>query len=315
MERRPLGNSGIEISVIGLGTWAMGKRSWGRVDDADSSSAIRKSLDLGINLIDTAPVYGFGHSERVVGLAIQGLRNKAVIATKCGLAWDEASGRIWNDGSKAGVIAQTEGSLKRLGVDWIDLMQVHWPDPIRPVAETMAALVQLREQGKIRAIGLSNYSVEQMRAALECGPVHSLQPPYSLLNREIENEILPFCRQQGIAVLAYSPMAKGILTGKYEKEATFSEDDVRDRDPNFSGERFHRNLEVVAGLREVGAQVGRSPAQVAVNWVIAQPGLTCAICGAKTPVQVSENAGAAGWSLSPEQIDHLNDIVKSAEVG
>jgi aryl-alcohol dehydrogenase-like predicted oxidoreductase len=309
MERRPLGTSGIRVSVIGLGTWAMGQRSWGHVEDADSIAAIQKALDIGINFIDTAAVYGFGHSEQVVGQAIRRRRRKAVIATKCGLAWDEASGKIWNDASRDGVIAQTERSLERLGIDCIDLMQIHWPDPMNPLQDAMEALVTLRDQGKIRAIGLSNCSAEQMRECMKHGPVHSLQPPYSLLNREIENEILPFCREQKVAVLAYSPMAKGILTGKYAKEAHFDDDDVRSHDPNFAGDRFRRNLEIVGKIRAVGAHVGKTPAQVAVNWVISQPGLTCAICGAKTVEQVVENADAAGWSLSQEQIDGLGRVV------
>ncbi|MBI4716395.1 MAG: aldo/keto reductase [Planctomycetes bacterium] len=301
MERRPLGESGLEVSVLALGTWAMSGavESWGHVDDRESIATIHQAIDCGINLIDTAPVYGLGHSEEVLGKAIRGRRHEVVIATKCGLLFPRSKNELPPRClSRASILRECEASLRRLQTDFIDLYQCHWPDPAVPLRETISALTHLLEQGKIRAIGVSNFNCEEIAAAREFGPVHSVQPPFSLLQRRAADDLLPYCQEHRIAALAYSPLAKGLLTGKFSATSTLS--GIRARDPEYMGGRYQRNLSLVESLRAVASRLGRTVAQLALNWVAYHPGVTAPIVGAKRPSQILENVGGAGWQLSDE---------------
>lgn len=315
MERRNLGESAIEVSAIALGTWAMGGTvsEWGHVDDRESLAAIHQALDCGINLIDTAPIYGLGHSEEIVGKVAQGHRNEMVIATKCGLlppTEDGALPRRCLSGDS--IVRECEASLRRLKTDVIDIYQCHWPDPETAVRETMEALVRLRQQGKIRAIGLSNYGCERIEAAREFGPIHSLQPPFSMLETRAADDLLPYCLEHNIAVLAYSPLARGLLTGKFDKESSF--EDLRARDPRYMGLRFQRNLQTVESLKRIAARYEKSVGQLAINWVATYRGVTSAIVGAKRPSQVLENAGATGWSIAEKDLKEIDRLLQGVDV-
>lgn len=308
MEYRKLDGTAFEVSVIGMGCWAIGGLGWGEVDDAESEAAIKQALDLGVNFVDTAAVYGAGHSERVVGRAIKGGRDRVVVATKCGILWGVPGDvtTLTRNASKAMILRECDESLARLGVEAIDLYQIHWPDGQTPIAEMMEAMTALVAAGKIRAIGVSNFSVAQLEEARAHAPVASVQPPYSLLRRDIELELLPYCAAHGVGVLAYSPLQKGLLTGKHTAQARFSDDDVRTMwEKNFKGERFLDCLRFVEVLRELGARRGKTPAQMAINWVIHRPGVTLAICGAKRPAQVEDNAGAVGWRLTDDELAEI----------
>lgn len=316
MERRNLGHSDLEVSTIALGTWAMGgaPETWGHVDDRESIAAIHHALDHGVNLIDTAPTYGLGHSEEIVGKAIRGRRDEVVLATKCGLLpppskAQEPSRCLQRDS----VLRQCEESLRRLRTDVIDLYQCHWPDPDTPVRETFAALTTLLHEGKIRAIGLSNYGCEEITAAREFGPVHSLQSPFSMLQVRAADDLLPYCREHGIAVLAYGPLAKGLLTGKFTAQDTF--EDIRARDPDFVGNRFHRNLRIVESLRSLAASYDKTVAQLVINWTASFPGISAALVGAKRPSQVAENLGGIGWTISDEHLTAIDDLLGRARRG
>ena len=312
MRRTPLGNSGIDVSEIGLGTWAVGGTvaTWGYVDDRESIAAIHQAIDSGINLIDTAPIYGLGHSEEIIGKAIRGRREEVVLATKCGLLFppspDQLPARCL---TAASIVRECEDSLRRLRTDVIDLYQCHWPDPETRVNETMRALTSLREQGKIRVIGVSNFSVQQLAAAREFGSIDSVQPPFSMLHLRAGEDLIPYCREHNVAVIPYSPLAKGLLTGKFKSDARFA--DIRARDPEFLGERYRRNLGVVEQLRPIAAEYGKTLAQLVINWTIHYPGITAPLIGAKRPSQVLENVGATGWSLREEDRARVDAIVRS----
>jgi len=304
----PVGNT-LHVKPIALGTWAMGgsTASWGRVDDRESIAAIHQAIDLGVNLIDTAPIYGQGHSETVVGNAIQGRRDRVILATKCGLTFprspDDPPTRCL---SRQRVIDECEASLRRLRTDTIDLYQCHWPDPSTPISETMSALTELLTQGKIRAIGLSNYAVQELSTAREFGPVHYVQSLFSMLHRRAADELVPYCLEHGIGFLAYSPLAKGLLTGKFDATSIF--EGIRANDVDFVGSRYRRNLRLVDALRPIARSFGASVAQLVVAWTIAQPGITAAIIGAKRPSQVVENTGSASWPINDEirnRVDHV----------
>ena len=316
MEKRPFGDSGLQVSVIALGAWAMGGtvETWGHVDDRESIAAIDQALDCGVNLIDTAPIYGLGHSEEVVGRAMQGRRQEVLIATKCGLLFPKSKDQLPPRClAPASVLRECEESLRRLRTDVIDLYQCHWPDPETPIRETMEALTNLLEQGKIRAIGVSNFSCEQIAAAREFGPIHAVQPPFSMINRRAADDLLPYCRAHGIAAFPYSPLEKGLLTGKFGPENTFK--DIRTRDPEFIGRRYRDNLKLVAQLAEVAADLGKTMAQLAIQWVVAQPAVTAPIVGAKRPSQVLENVGGVGWSLEESDRARIERILTEHESG
>ena len=311
MQTRRLGNSDLEITPVGFGAWAIGGGdwafAWGRQDDGDSLAAIREAVDLGVNWIDTAPVYGLGHSEEVVGRALAGLRERPYIFTKCGRVWDDAR-QIGKRLTAASIRAECEASLRRLGIERIDLYQIHWPEPDDEVEEGWAELARLKEEGKVRWIGVSNFSVSQMERAAKIAPITSLQPPYSLLRREIEPEILPFCRRHGIGVLAYSPMASGLLTGTWSaaRHAALPEDDWRrQKNPLFQEPQFSRNLRLAETLRDRGRDRHASAGAMAVAWVLANPAVTAAIVGARKPGQMREIVQAADLRLSEADISAI----------
>ncbi len=260
---------------------------WGVVDDNESIAAIRQAIDCGVNLIDTAAIYGQGHSEEIVGKAVAGLRDRVVIATKCGLLPPTKRGELPRRClSHDSIIRECENSLRRLRTDVIDLYQCHWSDPETPLRETMRAMTTLPDQGKIRTIGVSNFGCEQLATAREFGPVHCVQPHFSLLHRRPASDLIPYCQEHDIALIAYGPLAKGLLTGKFDESSTF--EDVRATDPDFTAARYRSNLATVAKLKEIATRYDKTVAQLALGWVVTYPGVTSAIVGAKRPSQVIE---------------------------
>ena len=323
MQYRKLGETGIEISAVGLGTWAIGGGPWwGASDDDLSVKTIHAALDSGINLIDTAPAYGFGRSEEVVGKALQDRRDRAVIATKCGLWWTDETGPVHFelDGIKVRrsleprtLRLEVEQCLRRLRTDRIDLMQTHWQavEPLKtPIADTMACLLALRDEGKIRAIGVSNAICAEMDEYRAAGVLASCQPRYSMLDRRIEADILPYSRERNIVVLAYSPLEQGLLTGKIGTERTFSETEYRNMIPWFQPEKRARVLAMLAGWRDLTDKYACSLAQLVIAWTISQPGLTCALCGARKPENAIENAGGGNVTLDAADILRMRQDVE-----
>jgi aryl-alcohol dehydrogenase-like predicted oxidoreductase len=309
---KKLGNSDLHITSLGVGAWAIGgagwKFSWGDQDDTDSVGAIRAAIDAGFNWIDTAAIYGLGHSEEVVGEALRDLTQKPLIFTKCERSWDE-NGQIVPCLKAASIRQECENSLRRLGVDVIDLYQIHWPEPEADIEEGWTEMARLKEEGKVRWIGVSNFNVEQMRRAMKIAPITSLQPPYSLLVRKIEPEILPFVQANNIGVLCYSPMRAGLLTGKMTRERALSlpENDWRSRDADFKEPRLSRNLELVELLRKIGAPHGKQPGEVALAWVLSNPAVTAAIVGLRRADQVHGTAGAMDFRLTPAEMEQLEN--------
>ncbi|MCL4782158.1 MAG: aldo/keto reductase [Bryobacterales bacterium] len=307
MQKRRLGNSDLDITVLGVGAWAMGggdwKFSWGPQNDSDSVAAIHAALDAGMNWIDTAPVYGLGHAEEVVGRAVKDLSLKPLLFTKCARVWNEQR-EIGRSLKRDSIFRECEASLRRLQVEAIDLYQIHWPEPDEDIEEGWEACARLKEQGKVRWIGTSNFSVSQLERAWKLAPVTSLQPPYNLLVRGIEQEQLPWCQAHGVGVLAYSPMRSGLLTGKMTKEriAAMPADDHRQRVPDFQEPRLSRNLEFVELLRGIGAKHGCSAGEVAIAWTIRNPSITAAIVGMRNAAQAKGVLGAATLSLTNEDI-------------
>ena len=313
MEKRRLGNSDLHITRLGIGAWALGgagwKFGWGPQNDQDSIAAIREALASGMNWIDTAAVYGLGHSEEVVGRSLEGLAHKPYVFTKCGRVWNER-GELGGSLKAASLRHQCEASLKRLKVDVIDLYQIHWPDPDEDIEEGWTALAKLKEEGKVRYLGVSNFNVSQMKRAQAIAPITSLQPPYSLLAREVEKEILPYCAQQNIGVIVYSPMRSGLLTGAMTREraAALPDEDWRRRDLDFQEPRLPRNLQLVELLRSIGNRHGRTPGEVAIAWTLRNPAVTAAIVGLRRPEQVSGIIGAAEFRLSSEEIGEIENF-------
>ncbi len=310
MNRRLLGGTGLEISVVGFGAWAIGgggwEWGWGPQDDADSVAAIERAFELGVNWIDTAPIYGFGRSEEVVGRTVAKMSEKPFIFTKCGLEGRNGSGV--NELKAATVERQCEDSLRRLGVEAIDLYQVHWPDPDEDLEEGWAACVALLSAGKVRHIGVSNFNIAQLERANAVATVETLQPPYSLINRGIEDQIVPYCAAEGIGVIAYSPMGSGLLTGAFsaERVAALPEDDFRSHVPHFQEPELSRNLAATERLRQVGERHKASPGAVAVSWVLRDPVVSGAIVGLRRFDQVGGILPAAGeLELSPEEISFI----------
>ena len=309
MRYKRLGNSSLEVSVVGLGTWAIGGDFWGKVDDDRSIRTIQRAVDCGINLIDTAPAYGGGHAERIVGQAIKGRRDKVVIATKCGIV--KQGGRITRNLKPESIRKEVDDSLTRLGVDVIDLYQIHWPDANTPLEDTLNEMVKLRDAGKIRYIGVSNFDRKLMEEAASITEIVSLQPQYSLLDREIEKDILPFCREKGIGILTYGSLGGGILTGKFKERPQFDKDDRRENFyPFFKEPLWSKAMELVEVLRQIAAEVDKPVAHVAINWLNQQDGVTSALVGAKTPEQAEQNAASAEWELSLEQLDTIEAAYK-----
>ncbi len=315
MQTRQLGTTDLQLTVIGLGAWAMGgggwKFSWGNQDDADSVSTIHKALELGVNWIDTAPVYGTGHSEVIVGEALKGMRQRPLIATKCGRRWDETR-TPYAHIKRESVLREMDDSLRRLGVECVDLYQLHWPQPEEDIEEAWGAMAECVRAGKARYIGVCNFSVAQLKRILPIHPVASLQPPYSMLVRGVEEDLLPFCAQNGIGVVCYSPMQKGILTDKFTRDwvASLSRDDHRAQyDTRFQEPELSRNLRMVEGLRPIARAAGRSVAQLSLAWVLRRPEVTSAIVGARRPDQIAETAGAGSWTLSQREIDAVARLI------
>jgi aryl-alcohol dehydrogenase-like predicted oxidoreductase len=311
MQTRRLGNSDLDITPLGFGAWAIGGGDWafgwGSQNDRDSITAIREALDLGINWIDTAPVYGLGRSEEVIAKALAGMVERPYVFTKCGRVWDEHR-EVGKRLKAASVRAECEASLRRLNVERIDLYQIHWPEPDEDVEEGWAECARLRQEGKIRWIGVSNFSVAQLERAGRIAPVTSLQPPYSMLRRDIETEILPSCAAHGIGVLAYSPMASGLLTGTWttERHAVLPDDDWRkSKNPLFQEPKFSRNLEVVEALRGIAAARDVAVGVVALAWVLSNPAVTAAIVGARRPGQFADHVAAADLRLSREELEAI----------
>jgi aryl-alcohol dehydrogenase-like predicted oxidoreductase len=291
------------VSRIGLGTWAIGGRMWGGSDDATSVATIRKAVESGINLIDTAPVYGFGHSEEVVGKALQGMRDRAVIATKVALEWPD--GKVRRNATAARIRCEVEDSLRRLRTDRIDLYQVHWPDPNVPHEETAGALERLRREGKILAIGVSNYSPAQMDGFRRRARLAAAQSPYNLFERAIERDVLPYARRNGLTVLGYGALCRGLLSGRIDARTAFSGDDLRQSDPKFQPPRFEQYLSAVRALQHFAAERhGKTILALAVRWILDR-GPTVALWGARRPEQLDGIDAAFGWKLDA---DDLRDI-------
>jgi aryl-alcohol dehydrogenase-like predicted oxidoreductase len=309
MKTKRLGNSDLLISPVGFGAWAIGgsgwEFGWGDQDDKQSVAAIHRALDFGVNWIDTAAVYGMGHSEEVVAFALRTWPGpRPYVFTKCGLRWDD-QGYVHRDLSAASIRRECEDSLRRLNTDVIDLYQIHWP--AEDLEEGWGAMSQLQKEGKVRWIGVSNFNVEELRRTQKIAPVTSLQPPYSLVRREVDQEILPYCRSNGTGVIVYSPMASGLLTGAMTREraASLPADDWRSRDVEFQEPRLSKNLALVERLREVGARHGRPPGQVAISWTLRNPAVTGAIVGARSPKQVEGIIGAAELQLTDEEVAEI----------
>jgi aryl-alcohol dehydrogenase-like predicted oxidoreductase len=309
MYTRKLGHSDLDITPVGFGAWAIGgsgwEYAWGPQDDADSIAAIHRALELGVNWIDTAAVYGMGHSEDMVARALASWSGpRPYVFTKCGLRWDER-GQVYKVLKADSIRRECEDSLRRLRVEIIDLYQIHWPaGRATETDEGWATMAQLQREGKVRWIGVSNFDVEQLQQAQAIAPITSLQPPYSLIRREIAAEVLPFCQRQGLGVIVYSPMASGLLTGAMTREraANLAKDDWRRRDPEFNEPKLSQNLALVERLRTVGARHGRSPGEVAIAWTLRHPAVTGAIVGARSARQVEGVMGAGDFRLSEEEI-------------
>jgi methylglyoxal reductase len=320
MRYRSLGASGIQASVVGLGAWAMGGWMWGGSDETAAIKAIHTAIDLGMNLLDTAPVYGFGHSEEIVGKAIKGKRDKVVLATKCGMVWHVQKGVHFFDDPTGNVVYkylapesiryEVEQSLKRLGTDYIDLYQTHWQDATTPIQNTMEALLQLKKEGKIRAIGVSNVTVDQIAQYSQYGPVDNAQEKYSMLDREIEEALLPWCHQHSVAMLAYSPLGQGLLTGKIGPERTFEPGDQRLDNPRFSIENRRRIAEMLQTFKPIADTHKVTIGQLVIAWTAAQPGLTHVLCGARNPEQVIENAGGGDLVLAESEIRKMTQALQ-----
>ncbi|WP_130417337.1 aldo/keto reductase [Edaphobacter modestus] len=304
MDKKKLGNSDLELTAIGFGAWAIGggdwQFAWGPQDDNDSISAIHKALDLGINWIDTAAVYGLGHSEEVVARALKSSSHKPYVFTKCGLVWDEKR-EVSNDLKK--IRSEAENSLRRLQVESIDLYQMHWPKPDEEIEEAWGVMADLQKEGKVRWIGVSNFSVSQMERALKIAPITSNQPPYSMLNRAIEAEILPFCEKNNIGTISYAPMHSGLLTGAMTKErvANFPQDDFRRNAKNYQEPLLSRNLAVAEFIGAIGKRHGVSAGVVAIAWVLHHSAITGAIVGGRSAKQVEGVIPAATFRLPDEE--------------
>lgn len=309
MQKRRLGNTDLELTTVGLGAWAMGGPwlyGWGPQDDDESIKTTLRAMDEGINWIDTAPIYGHGRSESVVGRALKQMSRKPLIATKCGLCWDEQNERIPRLKAQS-IRTECHDSLRRLGIDTIDLYQMHWNRPDEDIEEGWAQMARLVEEGKVRYIGVSNFTVEQLERIIKIHPPASLQPPYSMLHREVQDELLGYCGENNIGVIVYSPMQRGLLTGKFDAErvANLPEGDHRKANPDFQEPQFDATLQLVEQLRPIAERNGRTLAQLAISWVLRRPEVTAAIVGARKPSQIEETAPAADWELSEKDIKQI----------
>jgi len=316
MKLRKLGRSDLHLTPVGLGTWAMGggdwKFGWGPQDDAQSIRTIHEALDLGVNWLDTAPVYGLGHCEDIVGRALKELKGRRpILSTMCERCWDEER-QIIPRLKRASIRREIEDSLRRLGVDAIDMYQIHWPQPVEDIEEGWSAIAELVKEGKVRWAGVSNFNVAQLKRIQPIHPVAFLQPPYSLLNRGIESELIPYCEAHDIGLIPYSPMQKGLLSGKVTQAwvDALPTNDHRRADPQFNEPLLSRNIALNAGLRVIATRLGTTPAELAIAWVLRQPRVTSAIVGARKPGQLSETIGGGRLALSPEIIAEVEGLLK-----
>jgi len=316
LETRQLGNSDLRLTPIGFGAWAIGGGNWdfgwGPQDDRESVEAILRALDGGLNWIDTAAIYGLGHSEEIVAKALAETTKKPYVFTKCSMRWNE-NRQIYRNLKRDSLREELEDSLRRLKRDVIDLYQIHWPEPEAEIEEGWEALARFKEEGKVRYIGVSNFNVEQMKRAMKIAPITSLQPPYSLVSPEVEKEILPFCKANNIGVINYSPMASGLLSGKMtaERIAAMPEDDWRRRAPQFQEPKLSRNLKLVELLREIGNAHQVQPGVVAIAWTLRNPAVTAAIVGARRAAQVDGILPAATFRLSAEEAAIIDRFIKA----
>jgi aryl-alcohol dehydrogenase-like predicted oxidoreductase len=313
MQTRQLGYTDLKLTTVGLGTWAMGgpwQFGWGPQNDSEAIAAISAALDEGINWIDTAPVYGLGHSEELIGKALRQTSHEPLIATKCGLLWNEKKEKVGCLKRKS-IRQECHASLKRLRVEVIDLYQMHWPDPQEDIEQAWEEMAKLAEQDKVRYLGVSNFNIEQIKRVQKIYPVASLQPPYSMLHREVEDELLGYCARNNIGVVAYSPMQRGLLTGKFSQErlAALPLDDHRRRNPDFQEPQFTATLQLVEHFKEIAQRNGRTLAQLAISWVLRRPEVTAAIVGARRPQQIAETAPASDWNLSQEDIEEIEQLL------
>ncbi len=320
MQKRRLGSSELELTTIGIGTWAIGggdwSFGWGDQDEREAVEGILRGVELGVNWIDTAAIYGEGASEELVGRALRELKTveRPLVATKCGRIMRE-DGTVFGRLKKESVVAECEASLRRLGVDCIDLYQIHWPDPDEDVEEAWSVMLDLKGQGKVREIGVSNHSVAQLERLRAIHPVASLQPPYSMLNREVEEVLLPYCEEHAVGVVCYSPMMKGLLTGSFtsERAKSLSEKDHRSRDPKFTPPQLELNLEVVETIRPLAEEAGRPIAQLALAWVLCRAGVTSAIVGVRNPSQIEQTAGGGDWVLREGELEVIEGALRLRE--
>ncbi len=320
MEKRKLGYSDLYLTPVGLGTWAIGggenPYGWGPQDDADSIATIQRAVGLGINWLDTAKGYGHGHSEEVVGRALKGRRDKVIVATKCGILWKEDGSDIYGHLKADSIKAECESSLGRLQTDYIDLYQIHWPLPDEDIEEGWGAVSELVKEGKVRYGGVSNFNVDQLKRIQKIHPVTSLQPPYSMVNRAIEKEILPYCAANQIGVIAYSPMQAGLLTGKMTREraAALPLDDWRKGNPDFQEPRLSIILDMIEKLRPIARKKGQFVANLALVWVLQRPEVTAAIAGARQPVQIEETSRAMDLVLTAGEWEKVNACLADCEM-
>jgi aryl-alcohol dehydrogenase-like predicted oxidoreductase len=320
MQTKRLGNSDLTITPIGIGAWAIGGGgwafAWGPQDDNESIAAIRAALDRGINWIDTAAVYGLGHSEEVVARALEGRSKKPYVFTKCERVWNE-KGEIGKSLKADSIRREIEASLRRLRLDVIDLYQIHWPEPDADIEEGWSTVAKLKEEGKVRWIGVSNFNRAQLERAQRIAPITSLQPPYSMLTRDIEQEVLPYCLKNNIGVIVYSPMKSGLLSGAMTREriAAMPPDDFRQRTPHFQEPLLSRNLQLAELLREIGRPHARTSGEVAIAWTLRHPAVTAAIVGMRSPKQVDGVIGAAEFRLSEEEIAEIESFFQEHPVG
>ena len=314
LDTRSLGYTGEQLTGVGLGTWAIGggdwQYGWGPQEDQESVAAIRRALDVGINWIDTARIYGLGHSEKIVGEAIAGRRDEVFLATKCGPHWKE-DGTIYRSLKAGGVRKECESSLKRLKTDVIDLYQIHWPDPPGEIEEAWTEIAKMVEEGKIRYAGVSNFAVEHLQAVQAIHPVASLQPPYSMLRRGVEDALLPYCAENNIGVIVYSPMVCGLLTGKFSKArlAGLAANDWRRGNVEFRAPAFDANLALVDGLKPIAERNNLTLSQLAIAWVLRRPEVTSAIVGARRPDQIEETAQAGNAALSEDDVRAIEQLL------
>ncbi|MHC1696943.1 MAG: aldo/keto reductase [Geobacteraceae bacterium] len=310
METTKVNGIKIEASRVALGTWAIGGWMWGGTDEEESIRTIHAALEHGINVIDTAPVYGFGRSEEIVGEAVArfGGRDKIIIATKAALEWQD--GRVHRNSTPERIVAEVEDSLRRLQTDYIDLYQIHWPDPLVSIEETAGAMAELHKAGKILAIGVSNYSATQMEIFRQAAPLHSCQPPYNLFERQIEQDVLPYCKEHGIALLTYGALCRGLLSGRMATDTQFAGDDLRKFDPKFKQPRFDQYLTAIGRLSRLAQERhGKGVMELAARWILDQ-GVEIALWGARHPSQVAAVDGVMGWTLSENDKVEIDMILK-----